>query len=108
MTLIDSCSEGLFFRKDLRCFNLHECAIHSRSSHEKLFVAFVIGLVRGSVAGDVLHELAAAFWPLALDHAYAAGRHGTGFEAEDAAFAHLDVRAEPVGAKHSSRGVEGK
>src|SRR5271166_3172032 len=78
-----------------------------RSSYEKLLVRLAVGFVGGHVGGDVLHEFAAAFRTLALDHAHAAGRHVAGFERDDAAIAHLYLRAKPIGAEHSPRTVEG-
>src|SRR5260370_18409096 len=81
--------------------------VPSRAGHEKLLIWLAVGFVGSCVAGYVLHELAAALRTFAFDHAHAAGGHGAGFESENPAFAHLNVRAKPVGAKHSSRGVEG-
>src|SRR5579864_4432693 len=57
--------------------------------------------------GYVLHKFAAAFLlAFAFDLADAASWHGAGLKADDAAFAHYDLRAEPVGAVHASGGVE--
>src|SRR5580698_7524016 len=69
---------------------------------------FAGGLFWRAGNGYVLHELAAAFGlAFAFDLADAAGGHGAGLEADDASVADVNVGAEPVGAEHTSGGVEG-
>ena len=75
------------------------------SGCESFSFLFFFGLLR--VRGDhILHEFTAALRTLAFNLTNAATGHVAGFEADDAAFAHLDMRTEPVGAEHPSRGVE--
>ena len=79
----------------------------SCAGYEEFLVWLIVGFVGGCVAGYVLNELATALRTFAFNYAHAARGHGAGFESEDAAVANHDVRAKPVGAEHSSRGVEG-
>src|SRR5712671_1725688 len=78
----------------------------SRSCDEELWVRATVDLVGSCGTRDVLHEFAAALRTFAFNHAHAAGGHVAGFEADDATFAHLNVRAKPIGAEHSSRGIK--
>src|ERR1700678_1381966 len=73
---------------------------------EKLLVRFLPRLFRGYAQGYVLREFAAALVAFPLNHSHPAGRDVAGVEAEDAAVAHLNVRAKPIGAEHSSRAIK--
>src|ERR1700688_4842936 len=79
----------------------------SRAGDEELRVWAGVNFVGSRAGSYVLHELTAPFRALALNYAHATGWHIAGFEADDATFAHLDIRAKPIGAEHSSRGIKG-
>src|SRR4051812_27165368 len=71
---------------------------------------FFVGLGRfflGGSGGYVLSEFAAALrLSFSFDLAHSARRHRTRLKRDDASFTNLNLRAEPVGAVHASRGVK--
>src|SRR5271167_1993944 len=79
----------------------------SRPSDQNLLVRFSVGFARDNVGRDVLHKITPPLRAFAFNHPHAPGRHVAGFEAEDAAVAHLNVRPKPIGAEHSPGGIKG-
>lgn len=63
----------------------------SGAGYEEVFVGLGVYVFWGDVGGDVLHEFAAALGAFAFNYADAAGGHGAGLEADDAAIAHLNL-----------------
>src|ERR1700684_2341828 len=64
-------------------------------------------LAHASSCGHILRKFAAPFRPFAiLEDAYAAGGYVRGIEANDLSVVDLDIKAEPVGAEHASRGIK--
>src|SRR5450755_2194608 len=81
--------------------------VGSGSGYEEALVWLGASFVWRHTGGHVLHKFAATFRALAFDYPHASSRHGAGFQADEAAFAHDDLRAEPIGAKHATGGIEG-
>src|SRR5712675_110541 len=78
----------------------------SRSGDEEIAFRFALCFIGSRIAGNILHEVAAALGAFALQHTYTSRGNITGFETDDATVAHLYVRAEPVGAEHPARSIE--